>query len=96
LPVPYLVTEFIAGEICTEPSQLSLPVSDFSGQLAAVLARLHTAGFTRTDAPYPPDIRTTATHRMRARPAQPDTASRTGSEDQRLLPGVEHNARAIR
>ena len=74
MPVPYLVTEFIAGEICTEPSQLSLPVSDFSGQLAAVLARLHTAGFTRTDAPYLPDIRTTASHRLRARPAQPDTA----------------------
>src|SRR5215469_15358252 len=51
LPVPYLVTEFIAGETCTEPSCLSLPVSDFSRQLAAVLAHLHTAGLTRTDAP---------------------------------------------
>jgi aminoglycoside phosphotransferase (APT) family kinase protein len=74
LPVPYLVTDFIAGEICTEPSRLTLPVADFSGQLAAVLARLHTAGITRSDAPYLPDIRTTAAHRLRARPAQPDTA----------------------
>jgi aminoglycoside phosphotransferase (APT) family kinase protein len=76
LPVPYLVTEFIAGEICTEPTRLTLPVSDFSRQLAALLARLHTAGLARTDAPYLPDIRTTATRRLRARPARPDTALR--------------------
>lgn len=28
LPVPYLVTEFIEGAVCTEPAQLTSPVSD--------------------------------------------------------------------
>src|SRR5215472_7391335 len=44
LPVPYLVTDFIEGEVCTEPSQLTVPVTDFARDLAAFLARLHGAG----------------------------------------------------
>jgi aminoglycoside phosphotransferase (APT) family kinase protein len=72
LPVPYLVTDFLEGEICTDPTRLTLPVGDFTGQLAAFLAALHSAGVTRALVPYLTDIATAATNRLGTRPARLD------------------------
>jgi len=74
LPVPYLVTEFIEGRTCTEPSQLPLPLADFAGQLAAFLARLHTAGVTRAATPYLADIGIVARQRLGTQPRRLDAA----------------------
>jgi aminoglycoside phosphotransferase (APT) family kinase protein len=79
LPVPYLVTEFIAGEVCTEPGQLTLPVTDFARELAAFLARLHGAGVTRAAVSHLADKGTTATQRLERRPARPDAALSEGA-----------------
>ena len=40
---PCLVIDFIDGAPVTGPAQLRLPLADFTGQLAAVLARIHAA-----------------------------------------------------
>jgi aminoglycoside phosphotransferase (APT) family kinase protein len=56
LPVPCLVIDFIDGEALTDPSQVSLPMTDVSSQLAAELARLHAAAYTVADAPYLAEI----------------------------------------
>jgi aminoglycoside phosphotransferase (APT) family kinase protein len=69
LPVPYLVTEFIEGEVCTEPSQLTVPVTDFARELAAFLARLHGAGVTRAAVLHLADKGTVATQQLETRPA---------------------------
>ncbi len=74
LPVPYLVTEFIEGEVCTEPAQLTLPVTDFARELAAFLARLHGAGVTRAAAPHLADNGTTAAQRLETLPGRLDAA----------------------
>ncbi|HEY7325543.1 MAG TPA: phosphotransferase [Streptosporangiaceae bacterium] len=74
LPVPFLVTDFIEGEVCTEPGQLTLPVTDFTGELAAFLARLHGAGVTRAAVLHLADHRTTATQLLETRPARLDAA----------------------
>jgi aminoglycoside phosphotransferase (APT) family kinase protein len=72
VPVPCLVTEFIDGAQRTDPAQLTEPGSSFTGQLAAVLARLHTAAFTLADAPYLAHIRSIATRKIAAWPVQLD------------------------
>jgi aminoglycoside phosphotransferase (APT) family kinase protein len=74
LPVPYLVTEFIEGEVCTEPSQLTVPVTDFARELAAFLARLHGAGVTRAAVLHLADKGTVATQQLETRPARLDAA----------------------
>jgi aminoglycoside phosphotransferase (APT) family kinase protein len=60
LPVPCLVIDYIDGYTVTDRSQLTEPLTDFTGQLAAVLAQLHAAAFTLADAPYLTDIRVRA------------------------------------
>lgn len=72
LPVPYLVTEFIEGEVWIEPSQLTVPVTDFTHELAAFLARLHGAGVTRAVVPHLADKRSAATQQVGTRPARLD------------------------
>jgi aminoglycoside phosphotransferase (APT) family kinase protein len=74
LPVPYLVTEFIEGEVCTEPAQVTLPVTDFARELAAFLARLHGSGVTRAAAAHLADNGTTATQRLETRTGRLDAA----------------------
>jgi aminoglycoside phosphotransferase (APT) family kinase protein len=74
MPVPCLIIEYIDGHPCTGPDQLSAPLSDFTGQLAGVLARLHGAAFTLADAPYLADIRAIAARKVQTWPAVPDEA----------------------
>jgi len=72
MPVPCLVIEFIDGAAGTELGQVSQPVPDFAGQLAAALAQLHTAAFTLADAPYLADIASIAACKVAARSAALD------------------------
>jgi aminoglycoside phosphotransferase (APT) family kinase protein len=74
LPVPYLVTEFIEGEVCSEPSQLTVPVTDFARELAAFLARLHGAAVTRAAELHLADKGTVATQQLETRNARLDAA----------------------
>jgi aminoglycoside phosphotransferase (APT) family kinase protein len=74
LPGPYLVVDFVDGTTLTEPGRLTMPLPDFTGQLAAALASVHGAGFTRVAAPHLPDIRDIATTRMGTRPSHLDAA----------------------
>lgn len=74
LAVPYLVTGFMDGAIITEPSQLTLPLAAFTGQLAAALAGLHTAGLTLTGLPRLADIRDRAASKVETRPGRLDAA----------------------
>jgi aminoglycoside phosphotransferase (APT) family kinase protein len=72
VPVPCLIIECIDGYSVTDPSQLTLPLTDFTGQLAGVLARLHAAAFTLADAPYLAEIRAKADRTVGTRPSSPD------------------------
>lgn len=72
VPVPCLVIEFIDGQAVTDPSQLTTSMTEFTGQLAAALAQLHTAAFTLADAPYLADISAIAARRVQTWPAAPD------------------------
>jgi aminoglycoside phosphotransferase (APT) family kinase protein len=74
LPVPCLVIEYVDGHTVTEPSQVTAPLTEFTGQLAAALARLHTAAFTLADAPYLADSRVSADRMLETWPASPDEA----------------------
>lgn len=74
LPAPYLVTEFADGEAVTDAAKLTWPLESLTGQLAAVLAMLHGAGFTLADAPHLADLRGIATDRMETSAAEPDAA----------------------
>jgi aminoglycoside phosphotransferase (APT) family kinase protein len=74
MPVPCLIIEYIDGYSLTQPSQLTAPLADFTGQLAEVLARLHAAAFTLADAPYLADIRASAARRVETWPSAPDEA----------------------
>ena len=74
LPRPCLVTAFVDGTTVTSRGQLTEPVAGFTGQLAAFLARLHDAAFTRADAAYLQDLPQIAAARVRMRPAVPDEA----------------------
>ncbi|MBO0837398.1 MAG: aminoglycoside phosphotransferase family protein [Actinobacteria bacterium] len=68
LPVPYLVTSLIVGETCTDPTELTLPLADFTGQLAHFLACLHSAGVAHT-VPYLTEVRDIAAQRVGTLPA---------------------------
>ncbi len=70
--MPCLVIEFVDGEAVTDPSQLNQPLTDFAGQLAAALARLHAAEFTLVDAPYLADIAGVAARKVAAWPTTVD------------------------
>jgi aminoglycoside phosphotransferase (APT) family kinase protein len=72
MPVPCLVIEFIDGRAVTDPSQLTASLTEFTGQLAAALARLHAAAFTLADAPYLAEIAPTAARRVQTWPSAPD------------------------
>jgi aminoglycoside phosphotransferase (APT) family kinase protein len=74
MPVPCLVTDYVEGHAVTDPSQLTAPLTDFTGQLAAALARLHAAAFTLADAPYLADIRAIAARAVETWPSDPDEA----------------------
>lgn len=74
MAVPCLIIEYIDGYPRTEQSQLTTPLTDFTGQLAGVLARLHAGAFTLADAPYLADIRAIAARRVATWPSAPDQA----------------------
>ena len=69
---PCLVIDFIDGAPVTGPAQLRLPLADFAGQLAAVLARIHQAELTAVQAPYLRSMRDAADERIRMRPEPAD------------------------
>jgi aminoglycoside phosphotransferase (APT) family kinase protein len=72
LPAPCLVIEYIDGQPVTDPGQMTAPLTEFTGQLAAALARLHTAAFTLADAPCLADSRVIADRTVETWPASPD------------------------
>jgi aminoglycoside phosphotransferase (APT) family kinase protein len=72
LPVPCLVIEYIDGEAVTEPGQVTQPLTAFTSQLAAALARLHAVAFTLADAPYLADVRVIAARAIETWPASLD------------------------
>lgn len=72
VPVPCLIIEYIDGHALTDPSQLTVTLTDFTGRLAVVLAQLHAAAFTLADAPYLADIRAIAARTVETRPSAPD------------------------
>jgi aminoglycoside phosphotransferase (APT) family kinase protein len=72
LPVPCLVIEHIDGRAGNDPSQLTGPLTDFTAQLAAVLAQLHAAAFTLADAPYLTEIRAKADDMIETWPSSLD------------------------
>jgi aminoglycoside phosphotransferase (APT) family kinase protein len=74
MPVPCLIIEYIDGSPRTEPGQLTAPLTEFTRQLAGVLAQLHAAAFTLADAPYLADIRAVAARRVETCPTVPDEA----------------------
>jgi aminoglycoside phosphotransferase (APT) family kinase protein len=74
LPVPLLLIDFVDGTAVTEPSQLTGPRADFSGQLAAALASIHRAGIAPSDVPHLADIRSIATTRIGTWPTSLDEA----------------------
>ena len=74
LPGPLLVADFADGTAVTRPAQLTQPLTDFTGQLAAFLARLHQAAFTDADAPYLRTLLTAATFRVGTPPRVMDEA----------------------
>ena len=74
VPVPCLVIEFIDGQTVTDPSQLAAPLTVFTGQLAAALARLHAAAFTLADAPFLADLNAIAARTVQTWPSAPDDA----------------------
>jgi aminoglycoside phosphotransferase (APT) family kinase protein len=74
VPVPCLVIEYIDGYTVTCPGELTVHLTAFTGQLAAALARLHAAAFTRADAPYLADIGALAARKVETWPPAQDEA----------------------
>jgi len=72
VPAPCLVIEFIDGQTVTDQSQLTAPLTVFTGQLAAALARLHGAAFTLADAPFLADLNGIAARTVQTWPSAPD------------------------
>jgi aminoglycoside phosphotransferase (APT) family kinase protein len=72
LPVPCLVIDFIDGSAVTDPSQVSQPLTEITSQLAAALARLHAAAFTRAEAPYLAEIAGVAARKIATWPTALD------------------------
>jgi aminoglycoside phosphotransferase (APT) family kinase protein len=68
LPGPCLVQEFIDGKRVDDPPDLA----DFTGQLAAALAAVHTAGFAQADVPFLADVRDDLAHRLGTGSSGPD------------------------
>ena len=72
VPVPCLVIEFIDGQTVTDQSQLTAPLTVFTGQLAAALARLHAAAFTLADVPFLSALNGIAARTVQTWPSAPD------------------------
>jgi aminoglycoside phosphotransferase (APT) family kinase protein len=67
LPGPCLLTEFARGSPLTgRPAP-----AGFSGQLAALLARIHSSGIAPSDIAFLPDMRDVAARRLSRTPARP-------------------------
>jgi aminoglycoside phosphotransferase (APT) family kinase protein len=74
LPVPLLVTEFVEGAAVTDPAQLTVSRTAFTGQLAAALASIHQAGLAASGIPHLADIRGIATTKIGTWPTSLDEA----------------------
>jgi aminoglycoside phosphotransferase (APT) family kinase protein len=68
LPAPFLVMDFVDGATVTRPPA----PAGFTAQLAAALAKLHTAGVPRAEVAFLPDASEKASHKLGTRPATPD------------------------
>ena len=67
-PGPCLLQDFIDGARVDDPPD----VADYTGQLAATLARVHDAGIARADVPFLPDVRTDVPRRLERPPPARD------------------------
>jgi aminoglycoside phosphotransferase (APT) family kinase protein len=72
LPGPYLVIEYVDGEVMIDPARAQLPESAVISQLARELARIHDAAVPLGDLRDLTDIASYAASRIRDRPAVPD------------------------
>jgi aminoglycoside phosphotransferase (APT) family kinase protein len=74
IPVPCLIIDFVDGAPVTGPGQVPGSRADFTGQLAATLARIHQAGIAVTNVPHLADIGGIATARIGTWPPALDDA----------------------
>jgi aminoglycoside phosphotransferase (APT) family kinase protein len=77
LPGPWLLTEHIDGQTCTDAAALAAFADSgagFTGLLAQALADLHGTGLRAADVPFLPDAGTLVSRRLATAPARSDDA----------------------
>jgi aminoglycoside phosphotransferase (APT) family kinase protein len=77
LPGPWLLTEHIDGQTCTDAAALAAFADSgagFTGLLAQALADLHGTGLRAADVPFLPDAGTVVSRRLATAPARSDDA----------------------